>query len=123
MKGVGSGNKKTFILSRRAAPSRRTHRVRASLPAPMNDLPEPAEAARPSAAEATPVMAQYLEIKRQHPDCVVFYRMGDFYEMFFEDAQRAAAALDIALTKRGRHEGGDIPMCGVPVHAAEAYLS
>ena len=89
----------------------------------MNDLPEPAEAARPSAAEATPVMAQYLEIKRQHPDCVVFYRMGDFYEMFFEDAQRAAAALDIALTKRGRHEGGDIPMCGVPVHAAEAYLS
>ena len=90
----------------------------------MNDLPEPTDAARPQAAsEATPAMAQYLEIKRQHPDCVVFYRMGDFYEMFFEDAQRAAAALDIALTKRGRHEGGDIPMCGVPVHAAEAYLS
>ncbi|HLJ22244.1 MAG TPA: DNA mismatch repair protein MutS [Stellaceae bacterium] len=90
----------------------------------MNDLPEPADGARPQAAgEATPAMAQYLEIKRQHPDCLVFYRMGDFYEMFFEDAQRAAPALDIALTRRGRHEGGDIPMCGVPVHAAEAYLS
>ena len=89
----------------------------------MNDLPEPADAARALAAsEATPAMAQYLEIKRQHPDCLVFYRMGDFYEMFFEDAQRAAAALDIALTKRGRHLGEDIPMCGVPVHTAEAYL-
>ena len=98
--------------------------IRASFPAPMNDLREPAEAppAAP-ASEATPAMVQYLEIKRQHPDCLVFYRMGDFYEMFFEDAQRAAAALDIALTKRGRHEGDDIPMCGVPVHAAEAYLS
>src|SRR5579885_2950951 len=89
----------------------------------MNDLSAPADAPRALGGEATPPMAQYLEIKRQHPDCLVFYRMGDFYEMFFEDAQRAAAALDIALTKRGRHEGGDIPMCGVPVHAAEAYLS
>jgi DNA mismatch repair protein MutS len=69
------------------------------------------------------MMAQYLEIKRAHPDCLLFYRMGDFYEMFFDDAVRAAAALDIALTKRGRHEGEDIPMCGVPVHAYEAYLS
>ncbi|MSP88388.1 MAG: DNA mismatch repair protein MutS, partial [Alphaproteobacteria bacterium] len=69
------------------------------------------------------MMAQYLEIKRAHPDCLLFYRMGDFYEMFFDDAVRAAAALDIALTKRGRHEGQDIPMCGVPVHAYEAYLS
>ena len=90
----------------------------------MNDLPEATDAARALAAgDATPVIAQYLEIKRQHPDCLLFYRMGDFYEMFFEDAQRAAAALDIALTKRGRHEGEEIPMCGVPVHAAEAYLS
>src|SRR5690242_9058244 len=72
---------------------------------------------------ATPAMAQYLELKRQHADCLLFYRMGDFYELFFEDAAKAAAALDIQLTKRGRHEGGDIPMCGVPVHAAEAYLS
>ena len=68
-------------------------------------------------------MAQYLELKRAHPDCLLFYRMGDFYELFFEDAGRAAAALDIQLTKRGKHEGDDIPMCGVPVHAAEAYLS
>ncbi|HEX7969749.1 MAG TPA: DNA mismatch repair protein MutS, partial [Stellaceae bacterium] len=68
-------------------------------------------------------MAQYLELKRQHPDCLLFYRMGDFYELFFEDAAKAAAALDIQLTKRGRHEGDDIPMCGVPVHAAEAYLA
>ncbi|HKO08128.1 MAG TPA: DNA mismatch repair protein MutS, partial [Alphaproteobacteria bacterium] len=69
------------------------------------------------------MMAQYLEVKRAHPDCLLFYRMGDFYEMFFEDAVKAAKALDIALTKRGRHEGEDIPMCGVPVHAADAYLS
>ena len=68
-------------------------------------------------------MAQYLELKRTHPDCLLFYRMGDFYELFFEDAERAAAALDIQLTKRGKHEGEDIPMCGVPVHAAEAYLA
>ena len=80
-------------------------------------------AAPPLAEAATPAMAQYLELKRQHADCLLFYRMGDFYELFFEDAARAAAALDIQLTKRGRHEGEDIPMCGVPVHAAEAYLA
>ncbi len=68
-------------------------------------------------------MAQYLELKRAHPDSLLFYRMGDFYELFFDDAARAAAALDITLTKRGKHDGEDIPMCGVPVHAAEAYLS
>ena len=71
----------------------------------------------------TPMMAQYLEIKRAHPDDLLFYRMGDFYEMFFEDAEQAAAALDITLTKRGKHEGANIPMCGVPVHASESYLS
>src|SRR5258708_30631605 len=71
---------------------------------------------------ATPMMAQYLEIKAAHQDYLLFYRMGDFYELFFEDAAKAAAALDIALTKRGKHLGEDIPMCGVPVHAAEAYL-
>jgi DNA mismatch repair ATPase MutS len=71
---------------------------------------------------ATPMMAQYLEIKAAHRDYLLFYRMGDFYELFFEDAAKAAAALDIALTKRGKHLGQDIPMCGVPVHAAEAYL-
>ncbi len=77
----------------------------------------------PPSAEATPAMAQYLDLKRAHPDCLLFYRMGDFYELFFEDSKKAAAALDIQLTKRGKHEGEDIPMCGVPVHAAEAYLS
>ena len=70
----------------------------------------------------TPMMAQYLEIKEQHADALLFYRMGDFYEMFFDDAVAAAEALDIALTKRGKHAGEDIPMCGVPVHAAESYL-
>ncbi|WP_349592633.1 DNA mismatch repair protein MutS [Azospirillum argentinense] len=68
------------------------------------------------------MMAQYLEIKQAHPDCLLFYRMGDFYEMFFEDAVNAARTLDIALTKRGQHLGEDIPMCGVPVHSHESYL-
>jgi DNA mismatch repair protein MutS len=70
----------------------------------------------------TPMMAQYLDIKAAHPDALLFYRMGDFYEMFFDDAVAASAALDIALTKRGKHLGQDIQMCGVPVHAAEGYL-
>jgi DNA mismatch repair protein MutS len=74
------------------------------------------------AESATPMMAQYLEIKAAHHDYLLFYRMGDFYELFFDDAVRASAALDIALTRRGRHQGSDIPMCGVPVHAAEHYL-
>ncbi len=70
----------------------------------------------------TPMMAQYLEIKAEHPDALLFYRMGDFYELFFDDAVAAAAALDIALTKRGKHQGEDTPMCGVPVHSSEGYL-
>jgi len=74
-------------------------------------------------ADATPMMRQYLAIKARHPDHLLFYRMGDFYELFFDDAIRAAPALDIALTKRGQHQGDDIPMCGVPVHSHEAYLS
>ena len=73
--------------------------------------------------DATPMMRQYLAIKAQHPDHLVFYRMGDFYELFFDDAVKASAALDIALTKRGQHMGEDITMCGVPVHSHEAYLS
>jgi len=72
--------------------------------------------------EATPMMAQFLEIKAAHAEYLLFYRMGDFYELFFDDAAKASEALDIALTKRGKHQGDDIPMCGVPVHAAEAYL-
>ncbi|HEX4273283.1 MAG TPA: DNA mismatch repair protein MutS, partial [Rhizomicrobium sp.] len=72
--------------------------------------------------DVTPMMAQYLALKAAHADYLLFYRMGDFYELFFADAAKAAEALDIALTKRGKHLGEDIPMCGVPVHAAESYL-
>ncbi|ODS02018.1 DNA mismatch repair protein MutS [Methyloceanibacter superfactus] len=74
------------------------------------------------AADATPMIAQYLEIKSANADSLLFYRMGDFYEMFFDDAAVASRALGIALTKRGKHGGEDIPMCGVPVHAADDYL-
>ena len=70
----------------------------------------------------TPMMAQYMEIKAANPDSLLFYRMGDFYELFFEDAERASRALGIMLTKRGKHLGKDIPMCGVPYHAADEYL-
>ena len=83
---------------------------------------EPQNDAGPAFA-GSPVMLQYHEIKRAHPGCLLFFRMGDFYELFFEDAVAAAPALGIALTKRGRHNGADIPMCGVPVHTAEAYLA
>ncbi len=71
----------------------------------------------------TPMMAQFLELKEKHQEYLLFYRMGDFYELFFEDAVKASEALDITLTKRGKYNGVDIPMCGVPVHAAENYLS
>ena len=75
------------------------------------------------AAKLTPMMAQFLEIKAGvGAEALLFYRMGDFYELFFDDAVRAAAALDIALTKRGKHLGEPIPMCGVPVHSSEVYL-
>src|SRR5882724_1864722 len=70
----------------------------------------------------TPAMGQYLELKSVNPGYLLFYRMGDFYEMFFEDAEIAARALGIVLTKRGKHQGRDIPLCGVPVHAAQEYL-
>ena len=70
----------------------------------------------------TPMMAQYIEIKAANPGSLLFYRMGDFYEMFFGDAEVASRALGITLTKRGKHAGDDIPMCGVPVHAADDYL-
>lgn len=96
--------------------------IRAGESAGEASAPETPMWARES-ADATPMMAQYLAAKRQHPDALLFYRMGDFYEMFFEDAVKAAAALDIALTKRGKHAGDDIPMCGVPVHAHDAYMS
>ena len=83
-----------------------------------------AEAPHVTSAEvkSTPMMAQYHAVKARHPDVLLFYRMGDFYELFFADAEKASAALGIALTKRGKHLGEDIPMCGVPVHAVDHYL-
>jgi len=79
--------------------------------------------AAPSKSAPTPMMAQYLAVKEEAGEALLFYRMGDFYELFFDDAVKAAEALDIALTKRGQHEGQDIPMCGVPAATAETYLS
>jgi DNA mismatch repair protein MutS len=87
-------------------------------PAPPSNL-----AGNLDAAGASPVMAQFFEAKARQPDALVFFRMGDFYELFFDDAAKSAAALGIALTARGNHAGEPIPMCGVPVHAAEAYLA
>lgn len=74
-------------------------------------------------AGTTPMMAQYLALKAEAEDCLLFYRMGDFFELFFDDARTAAQVLDIALTSRGEHQGVPIPMCGVPVHSAEGYLA
>ena len=104
---------------------------------PPGASPAPAEDGRAAAAppnvpgdgstaddlgRVTPMMEQYIEIKAAHPDCLLFYRMGDFYELFFADAEVASRALGIVLTKRGRHLGRDIPMCGVPVERSEEYL-
>ncbi len=87
----------------------------------MPDSSSPPQVSEETAA--TPMMAQYLAVKRTHPDCLLFYRMGDFYELFFDDADVAARALDITLTKRGQHKGEAIPMAGVPVHSADSYLA
>jgi DNA mismatch repair protein MutS len=81
-----------------------------------------AQTTAPADSKVTPMMAQFIEIKTANPDSLLFYRMGDFYELFFEDAEIASKALGITLTKRGKHQGADIPMCGVPVHAADDYL-
>src|SRR5260221_518607 len=91
--------------------------IQQSIPVP-SDAAQPAEAA----ARVTPMMEQYLEIKAANPGLLLFYRMGDFYELFFEDAEIASKALGIVLTKRGKHQGMDIPMCGVPVERSEDYL-
>src|ERR1700689_3214524 len=85
----------------------------------VTEAPEPAPEA---VARVTPMMEQYIEIKAANPDCLLFYRMGDFYEMFFDDAEVASRALGIVLTKRGKHQGRDIPMCGVPIDRADEYL-
>ncbi|WP_422384463.1 DNA mismatch repair protein MutS [Roseibium album] len=81
-----------------------------------------AQKTAPADQKVTPMMAQYIEIKTANPDSLLFYRMGDFYELFFEDAEIASQSLGITLTKRGKHQGDDIPMCGVPVHTADDYL-
>ena len=86
-------------------------------------LPTSAEPPPPQKSPLSPGMVQYLEIKASHPDSLLFFRMGDFYELFFEDAVIAARDLDIVLTKRGKNDGNDISMCGVPAHAYESYLS
>ena len=102
--------------------------LQAPLTAGDEPLSAPAEASAPNAAlqqgfeGATPMMQQYLEIKASHRDYLLFYRMGDFYELFFDDAVKASQLLDIALTKRGKHAGEEIPMCGVPFHSYESYL-
>lgn len=90
--------------------------------APSTDETANAGGGRAAVTEATPSMAQYLEIKAANPNSLLWYRMGDFYELFFEDAVVASEALSIVLTKRGKHQGQEIPMCGVPVHRADEYL-
>ena len=96
------------------APGSATDYASCRLLPPMNDL---------ALAQHTPMMQQYLRIKAQHPDALLFYRMGDFYELFYEDARRAAGLLDITLTARGSSAGQPIPMAGVPFHSVEAYLA
>src|ERR1700756_178285 len=93
--------------------------IQKSIPAPAPSEPETASEAP---ARVTPMMEQYLEIKAANPGLLLFYRMGDFYELFFEDAEIASKALGIMLTKRGKHQGADIPMCGVPVERSDDYL-
>src|SRR6202000_2349280 len=96
--------------------------IQPSIPLSSDSLP-PNAAPTAEAQEAfTQMMEQYLEIKAANPGLLLFYRMGDFYELFFEDAELASKALGIALTKRGKHQGADIPMCGVPVERSEDYL-
>src|SRR3954454_25150774 len=93
--------------------------IQQSIPAPAP--PEPASSGE-APARVTPMMEQYLEIKAANPGLLLFYRMGDFYELFFEDAEVASKTLGIMLTKRGKHQGMDIPMCGVPVERSDDYL-
>ena len=84
---------------------------------------QPSDTVQPTPVKHTPMMQQYLRIKADHPHTLMFYRMGDFYEMFFDDARKAAKLLDITLTSRGHSGGQPIPMCGIPYHAADNYLA
>src|ERR1700744_1819727 len=96
--------------------------IQPSIPLSSDSLPSGTAPAAEASARVTPMMEQYLEIKAANPGLLLFYRMGDFYELFFEDAEIASRALGIVLTKRGKHQGMDIPMCGVPVERSEDYL-
>ena len=102
------------------------HTITAEAPEAADKAADEAARVTPIAADevgrVTPMMEQYIEIKTANPDCLLFYRMGDFYELFFDDAEIASRALSIVLTKRGKHRGADIPMCGVPVERADEYL-
>ena len=108
------------FIDRRAAPSAAPAAAASS--EPVVPFPGPPAAPVPEAERVTPMMAQYLGIKAEHPDALLFYRMGDFYELFLDDAVVAASVLGIVLTKRGRHNGEDIAMCGVPVERSDDYL-
>src|ERR1700735_1867591 len=96
--------------------------IQQSIPIPSESAPSAATRAAEAAGRVTPVIEQYREIKAAHPGLLLFYRMGDFYELFFEDAESASRTLGIVLTKRGKHQGMDIAMCGVPVERSEDYL-
>src|SRR5579863_3837388 len=109
-------------MSRQRAGAAPFPQLPSELPDPELTVPADVDVAREASAKITPMMAQYIEIKAANPDCLLFYRMGDFYEMFFDDAEVASRALGIVLTKRGRHQGRDIPMCGVPIERADEYL-
>jgi DNA mismatch repair protein MutS len=124
-----------FVMEDRWSRDRRVMARRGKIETEQNDDGGPAaesvprdgadpapDAARATVGDVTPSMAQFLEIKAANPDCILWYRMGDFYELFFDDAVTASQALGIVLTKRGKHLGQDIPMCGVPVHRADDYL-
>ncbi len=109
------------MAAKRTRAKEAEHRTEpAGIAAPAEPVQPPPSPSPPG--EASPSMAQFLEIKAANPDCLLWYRMGDFYELFFDDAVVASAALGIVLTKRGKHLGQDIPMCGVPVHRADEYL-
>ncbi len=104
-----------------APTSKNAEQLSANENEPASQTASPPAALKADAA-TTPMMAQFLAIKQEHQNYLLFYRMGDFYELFFDDAVKAAEALDITLTKRGKHLGEDIPMCGVPVHSSDGYL-
>src|SRR6201989_368769 len=96
--------------------------IQQPIPMPADSSPASEASTAEAPARVTPMMEQYLDIKAGHPGLLLFYRMGDFYELFFEDAEIASRTLGLVLTKRGKHQGMDIPMCGVPVERSEDYL-